>query len=61
MWVKFALEFYVDDLEIYVDKRKALTTKSSKITTKRSIASELWSITLVSCIIYGSARSHGEL
>lgn len=47
--------------KMWVNNRKALTTKSSKITTKRSIASELWSITLVSCIIYGSARSHGEL
>jgi hypothetical protein len=24
MWVKFALEFFVDDLEIYVDDREAL-------------------------------------
>jgi hypothetical protein len=41
MWVKFALEFYVDDLEIYVDNRKVMTTKSWKIRTKRNIVSEL--------------------
>jgi hypothetical protein len=47
MWVKFALEFYVDDLEIYVDDQNTLTPNHRKSQQKRSIASGLKSITLV--------------